>query len=180
MRKLNLQLFAGEKLEAVQGSRIIYLYRLFSKQTTEAAKNIAFSTENENTMSQDAESTATKDGSIRTPGVIEVELTGTSVMAKNSTLYSELKSAMHNSELVELWEVNLDEPGETGNEGKFKATYYQGYITELSKSSPADGFAEISFTFGANGSGADGYATVTKEQQEIASYVFKDTTVDKK
>ena len=113
MRKLNLQLFAEEKLEAVQGSRIIYLYRLFSKQTTEAAKNIAFSTENENTMSQDAESTATKDGSIRTPGAIEVELTGTSVMAKNSTLYSELKSAMHNSELVELWEVNLDEPGDT-------------------------------------------------------------------
>lgn len=176
MRKLNLQLFAGGKLEAVQGSRIIYLYRLFSKQTTEAAKNIAFSTENENTMSQDAESTATKDGTIRTPGAIEVELTGTSIMAKSDSLYDDLKSAMKASALVELWEVNLDEPGQTENAGKFKATYYQGYITEISKSSSSDSFVEISFTFGANGSGADGYATVSKEQQEIASYVFKDTT----
>lgn len=176
MSKLNLQLFAETAKEAVRGQRLIYLYRLFSKAGSEAAKNIAFATENENTMSQDAESTATKDGTIRTPGAIEVELTGTSIMAKGDSLYDDLKSAMKSSALVELWEVNLDEPGQTENEGKFKATYFQGYITEISKSSSSDSFVEISFTFGANGSGADGYATVSDEQQEIASYVFKDTT----
>lgn len=30
-------------------------------------------------------------------------------------------------------------------------------------------------TFGCNGKGEDGYATVTKEQQELANYVFADT-----
>ena len=44
-RRFNLQLFA----EAVQGKRIVYLYRIFSKASTTAATNIAFTTENENT-----------------------------------------------------------------------------------------------------------------------------------
>ncbi len=171
-RRFNLQLFT----EAVQGKKIVYLYRIFSKASTTAATNIAFTTENENTMSQDADTTQTKDGAIRTPGGIEVEITCTSIMAKGDTLYDDLKAAMKNSELVELWEVYLDEPGETENEGKFKATYYQGYITELGLTASAEDFAEISITYGANGSGASGYATLTTEQQEIAEYVFKDTT----
>ena len=66
--KFNLQMFA----EAVQGKRIVYLYRLLSKETSTSAANIAFTTENENTMSQDADTTQTKDGAIRTPGGIEV------------------------------------------------------------------------------------------------------------
>ena len=37
---------------------------------------------------------------------------------------------------------------------------------------------EVSLTFGANGNGADGYASLTKEQEEIASYVFKDVTAE--
>ena len=143
-RRFNLQLFA----EAVQGKRIVYLYRIFSKASTTAATNIAFTTENENTMSQDADTTQTKDGAIRTPGGIEVEITCTSIMAKGDTLYDDLKAAMKNSELVELWEVYLDEPGETENEGKFKATYYQGYITELGLTASAEDFAEISITYG--------------------------------
>lgn len=171
-RKFDLQLFA----EAVQGKRIVYLYRLLSKETTTAATNIAFTTENENTMSQDADTTQTKDGAIRTPGGIEVEITCTSIMAKGDTLYDNLKAAMKSSELVEMWEVNLDEKGTSDNAQKYKATYYQGYITELGLTASAEDFAEISITYGANGSGASGYATLTAEQQEIAEYVFKDTT----
>lgn len=79
-------------------------------------------------------------------------------------------------ELVECWEVNLAEEGAETNAGKFKAKYYQGYLTECSISSEAEGFVEVDLTFGANGNGADGYASVTKEQQEIASYVYKDVT----
>lgn len=34
---------------------------------------------------------------------------------------------------------------------------------------------ELSLTFGLEGKGASGYATVTEEQQEVAAYVFADT-----
>ena len=165
-----LQVFA----EAVQGKKIVYLYRVASKEATANGTTLAFTTENSRTMSKDADSTATKDGSIRTPGTAEVEITATSILAKGDTLLDELEKAMDKDELMEVWEANLDEPAEEG-ENKFKGKYFQGYLTEFEKTSSAEDFVECNLTFGINGSGADGDVTVSVEQQEVAAYVFKDT-----
>lgn len=172
MKCFDLQLFA----EAVQGKQIVYLFRPIGDASTSAASVLAFATDNERTKSKDAESTATKDGSIRTPGVSETEITATAILAKGDTLINSLDEAMEADEIVECWEVNKAEPGATENAGKFKAKYFQGYITELSVSSGAEDMVEVSITYGANGAGKDGYATLTTQQQEIADYVFKDTT----
>ena len=166
---INLQLFA----EAVQGKKIIYLFRVLSEAATEAAVAMAFVTENERSKTKDAESTATKDGSIRTPGVTETEITATAILAVGDTLGEKLEEAMDNDELLEIWEVNLSEAG-TG--GKYKGTYYQGYLTEFTLTSSAEEHAEYSTTFAIHGSGAKGEVTVTAEQQEVAGYVFTDTT----
>ncbi len=170
MKKFNLQLFA----EAVQGKRIVYLFRVLSKAAEKAATAMAFVTENERTKTKDAESTATKDGSIRTPGVAEIELSATAILAKGDPMAEELEDAMDADELMEVWEVNLDEPGST--DGKFKSRYFQGYMTEFTLTSSAEEHAEYSTAFGLNGNGVKGEATVTDEQQDIANYVFKDTT----
>ena len=89
-------------------------------------------------------------------------------------MYRKLKEAMLNDDLIEIWEANLDEPADGGN-NKFKGTYYQGYLTEFEKSSTAEDHVECSTTFGINGKGADGDVTVTVEQQKVAAYVFTDT-----
>lgn len=47
--------------------------------------------------------------------------------------------------------------------------------TEIDKTSNAEDNVELSLTFGLEGKGVDGYATVTAEQQEVAAYVFADT-----
>ena len=86
----------------------------------------------------------------------------------------ELEEAMDNDELIEIWEANLEEPA-SGGDNKFKGMYFQGYLTEIGRSSSAEDFVEISLTFGINGTGVSGDVTVTTDQQEIASYVFKDT-----
>lgn len=169
--EIDLQLFA----EAISGRRIIYLYRLLSEAAAQAATRLAFATENGRTKSKDADSTATKDGSIRTPGTAEVEITSTSVLSKGDTIIDKLEDAMDSDELIEIWEVNLDEPASGGGSNKFKGMYFQGYITELEKSSPSDDFTEISLTFGINGSGKRGDVTVSVEQQEEANYAFTDT-----
>lgn len=52
---------------------------------------------------------------------------------------------------------------------------FQGYLTEIDKTSNAEDNVELSLTFGLEGKGVDGYATVTAEQQEVAAYVFADT-----
>lgn len=159
-------------MEAVKGSRIIYLYRVFGEKN--AAVEMAFTTENNRNFSKDADSTATKDGTIRTPGEAEIEISTTSILAKGDTLISTLEKASVDDKLIEIWETNLDEPATGSN--KFKGKYYQGYLTSFEKSSPADGFVECTLDFGINGDGAEGDITVTQEQQEVAAYVFQDTT----
>ena len=161
--KFDLQMFADEVIEAVNGKQLIYLFRVAKDSQKENASAIAFPTENERNVTKDADTTATKDGAIRTPSVAEIEITSTSIMPKGDAIIDKLEKAMLADELVECWEVNLAEEGTETNAGKFKAKYYQGYV-------------EVDLTFGANGNGADGYASVTKEQQEIASYVYKDVT----
>ena len=167
---MNMQLFA----EAVQGKNIVYLYRVKSEAGSANGVALAFTTENERTKSKDGDSTVTKDGSIRTPGAVEQEITATSILAKGDTLVEKLEDALDDDELIEIWEANLSEPASSGTD-KFKGRYFQGYLTEVGVSSNAEDHVEISLTFGINGEGAKGDVTVSAEQQEVANYVFTDT-----
>ena len=161
---------------AIRGSRIIYLYRILKDAATDNATALAFTTENGRTKSRDADTTETKDGPIRTPGALESEITTTAIFSNESdAMINKLETALNDSDKVEVWEVNLDKPGETEDEGKYAAKYFQGYVTEFGLTSSAEDHAEASLTFGLEGTGADGYATVSDEQQELANYVFADT-----
>ena len=73
---MNRLLLSGLQLfnEAVQGKKIVYLYRVRNEQAKNDATALAFTTENGRTKSKDADTTATKDGTIRTPGTAEVEI----------------------------------------------------------------------------------------------------------
>jgi len=55
-----------------------------------------------------------KDGTIRTPGAAETEITATAVLAKGDKLITELEDAMDSDKLLEIWEVNLEEAAEAG------------------------------------------------------------------
>lgn len=170
MKKIDLQMFA----EAIAGDRLVYLYRIKSKAASADGVALAFTTENERTKSKDSDSVVTKDGSIRIPGAVEQEITATSLLAKGDTLVKELEDAMDNDEIIEIWEANLDEPAE-GGENKFKGMYFQGYLTEVGVASNAEDHVEVSLTFAINGSGVRGDVTVSAEQQAVAEYVFTDT-----
>lgn len=167
---MNLQMFA----EAVQGKQIVYLYRILSKAASADGATLAFTTENERSKSKDGDSTVTKDGSIRTPGAVEQEITATSILVKGDTMVRDLEDALDNDELIEIWEANLEEPADDG-ENKFAGMYFQGYLTEVSLSSSAEDFVEVSLTFAVNGAGVRGDVTVSAEQQAAAAYVFTDT-----
>lgn len=173
MKKMNLQLFA----EAVQGKKIVYLFRIMEDAATDDGAILAFTTENSRTKSKDADSTMTKDGAIRTPGASEVEISATAVLTKGDVMIEKLEDAMDDDKLIELWEANLEEAvsGEGVAANQFKGMYFQGYLTEVEITSNAEDMVEVSLTFGINGSGKRGNITVSTEQQTIADYVFKDT-----
>ena len=100
-RKLfGLQLFA----EAIAGKKVVYLYRILSTEKDHDATALAFTTENERTKSKDADSTATKDGAVRTPGTAEGEITASSLLKKGDTFIDELEEALDNDEKMEIWQ----------------------------------------------------------------------------
>ena len=167
---MKLQMFA----EAVKGSRYIYLYRVYSDRANSVGQRIAFTKDNTRKVSIGADSTKTKDGSIRTPKEPEIEIEATSILAKDDEFVPSLEECAKANGLVEIWEVNLEEPASASN--KFAGTYYQGYITEFDVKSDSDDFVEISMTFGVNGKGVEGDVTVTADQQEATAYTFTDTS----
>ena len=174
--KFNLQLFADATKKAVDGKKIIYLFRILKDAANKDAVAMAFTTENERSKSNESETVATKDGGIAI-AQIETEISTTAILAKGDTLADDLEDAMDTAEKIEIWEVNLDEPvGENTN--KFKGRYFQGYLNEFTLSTSAEDHAEYECTFAVSGAGVkapDGI-TVSAEQQAAAELVFADTT----
>lgn len=161
----------------IKGNRIIYLYRILKDAATDDATAVAFTTENSKSKSRDSDTVTTKDGTIRVPGEVETEISTTALFAsENDAMIDKLEKALDDGDKVEIWEVNLDKPGTSDNASKFAAKYFQGYVTSFELSSNSEDHAEASLDFGIEGKGVDGYATVTDEQQELAAYVFKDTS----
>lgn len=164
-------------MSVIKGNRIIYLYRILKDAATDDAKAIAFTTENSRSKSRDSDTVITKDGTIRVPGEVETEINTTALFAgENDEMIGKIEGALDDGDKVEIWEVNLDKPGTTENQGKFAAKYFRGYVTNFELTTSSEDYAEAALDFGIEGSGEDGYATVTAEQQEIAAYEFQDTT----
>ena len=167
---MNLQMYATP----VKGSKIVYLFRVLENAATDTGTLLGFVTENSRSTSIDADSTATKDGAIRSPGTPEITISSTSILPKEDEIIDKLEEAALQNKIIECWEANLEEPG-TGN-NKFKGTYFNGYITSIERTSSAEDNVEISIEFAANGTGVKGDVTVSAAQQAVASLVFKDTT----
>lgn len=161
--------------DGIRGQKIIYLFRKYSERTTVTGLNVAYVSDNSKSISSNADTVATKDGNFSPGQTPEITLSASAYVKKGDELVDKLKAALLNSEMLEIWEANLDEPGT--NSGKYKGTYYQGYITGLTLNSTAEEWANYDLEFTMNGKGADGDVTVPSSIVEEADYVFADATV---
>lgn len=183
------------QLEAKQGIHSILLFRLLKEASSEAATKLAFQTEHEVGKSRDVDGQKTKDGIIQSVGALEYDFKATSILAKGDVLAAKLEKAMENGELVEIWDIDLEETsknsdsdnklanvwgidknGTNRGNGKYLATYYQGYISSFSAKKNAEENIEIEMEFAINGVGQKGFATLTDAQKAAVQYAFKDTT----
>lgn len=158
-------------MDATAGKKIVYLFRKYGN--TAAAQMIALTTSNGRSISKDSESTATKDGTINTPGAGEQEVTVAALIPTDGGILDDLEDDMLSDELYEVWEANLERPGTTAN--KYKGKYFQGTMTSMEIASEAEGLATVDITFTINGDGERGDVTVTAAQAEAAGYDFVDT-----
>ncbi len=183
------------QLEAKQGIHSILLFRLLKEASNGAANKLAFQTEHEVGKSRDVDGQKTKDGIIQSVGALEYDFKATSILAKGDVLAAKLEKAMENGELVEIWDIDLEETSKNGDSdnklanvwgidkngtnrgnGKYLATYYQGYISSFSAKKNAEENIEIEMEFAINGVGQKGFATLTDAQKAAVQYAFKDTT----
>jgi len=165
-------------MSVIKGKRIIYLYRLLSDASKNAATALAFTTENSTSISRDSDSVSTKDGTIRVPKDSETSIKATAIFStEGAVMTKKIKQAISDAALMEVWEVNLDAPGTDTNVGKYEATYYHAYVSSFELTSNSEDHAEASIEFDVDGEGVDGYATVTDTQQAVADLVFKDTAI---
>ncbi|HGM9090961.1 TPA: phage major tail protein, TP901-1 family [Streptococcus pyogenes] len=183
------------QLEAKQGIHSILLFRLLKEASNGAATKLAFQTEHEVGKSRDVDGQKTKDGIIQSVGALEYDFKATSILAKGDELAAKLEKAMEDGELVEIWDIDSEETskngdsgnklakvwginntGTSGGNGKYLATYYQGYISSFSAKKNAEENIEIEMEFAINGVGKKGFATLTEQQKTAVQYAFKDTT----
>ncbi|HES7990239.1 TPA: phage major tail protein, TP901-1 family [Streptococcus pyogenes] len=187
------------QLEAKQGIHSILLFRLLKEASNGAATKLAFQTEHEVGKSRDVDGQKTKDGIIQSVGALEYDFKATSILAKGDELAAKLEKAMEDGELVEIWDIDSEETskngdsgnklakvwgisntGTSGGNGKYLATYYQGYISSFSAKKNAEENIEIEMEFAINGVGKKGFATLTEQQKTAVQYAFKDTTNETK
>ncbi len=165
------------QLEAKQGIHAILLFRLLKEAGKEKAAKLAFQTEHEVGKSRDVDGQKTKDGIIQSVGTLEYDFKATSILAKGDKLAAKLEEAMEKGELVEIWDIDSEKASEEhDSNGKYPATYYQGYISSFSAKKNAEENIEIEMEFAINGVGQKGFATLTEEQKAAVQYKFKDTT----
>lgn len=182
-----------KQLEAKQGIHSILLFRLLKEAEKQEATKLAFQTEHEVGKSRDVDGQKTKDGIIQSVGALEYDFKATSILAKGDELAAKLEKAMEDGELVEIWDIDSEEASKkndengiakvwgvekptNGENNKYLATYYQGYISSFSAKKNAEENIEIEMEFAINGVGQKGFATLTEEQKAAVQYAFKDTT----
>lgn len=187
-----------KQLEAKQGIHSILLFRLLKEAEKQEATKLAFQTEHEVGKSRDVDGQKTKDGIIQSVGALEYDFKATSILAKGDELAAKLEKAMEDGELVEIWDIDSEEASKNpkggelakiwgigedktnGGNGKYLATYYQGYISSFSAKKNAEENIEIEMEFAINGVGQKGFATLTDAQKAAVQYAFKDTTKESK
>lgn len=161
--------------DGVKGQKIIYLYRKYSERSTKTGLNVAYVSDNSKSMSSNADTLATKDGTFSPGQTPEITVSTTAYMKKGDEMLDTLKSALLNNDLLEIWEANLDLPGTAT--GTYKGTYFQGYISSFNVNSTAEEWVEVDMDFTINGKGADGDVTVPASIIAQADYVFADATI---
>lgn len=151
--------------EVIQGAEFLSFFRLRKEhETTDGAKN-RFETESTLSKEKESESTITKDGPVNSimNGESSAEFTSLAYRDDEETIeiWKKLEEWFDKNELVEFWNVDIS----TMTKGReIEAVYHQGYFTSFELSMPADGPAELSYTYAINGIGIRGKDTLTEAQ----------------
>lgn len=152
--------------EVLKGKNIVLFFRPLSKRETMDAARLRFQIDHTLSKSKNVESTTTKDGKINTvsdgDSTFDISSLAYREDTKTINIWKELEKYFDSEELMEVWQVDCT--GVTPENLDVKPTYFQGLFTDFELSAPADGNAELSFSFAINGRGVEGSDKLTQTQ----------------
>lgn len=154
--------------ETAQGKNRFILYGIVEEDT--GGVKIAYQTNHDTSSSMEVSKEPTKDGIIVSTGQIEQSINVTTYLSNEDGDIDNLKDAHEEAKLIELWDIDSNKD----DDGKYPATYYQAYLTEITETAEAEGAVEVELTFEVTGIGKRGLTDLSAEQEEVIQYVFKE------
>lgn len=83
------------------------MVRKYADRKTKAASSVIFQTDYGRSLSADSDATATKDGNVNTSKPASTEVTASLILSIQDDLIDALEDACQNGDLLEIWEINL-------------------------------------------------------------------------
>lgn len=157
----------------IYGKDKILMFRLYSQRTQANATKLALQTSHTWKYEAKSDSTDTKDGAINSPATPVATLEINAITSADD-VNKMLKQAVLNSELLEVWEIDLSQPV-ADQEGKYAATYAQGYMQSWEVPAEVGKLAELKTEMNIDQIPQEGIATLTSEQESEIQYAFQDT-----
>lgn len=164
--------------EAIHGKNIVFMIRRYADRATKAASSIIFQTDYGRELKADSDATATKDGNVNTSKPASTEVTAALILSTLDDTINTLEEASQKGDLLEIWEVNLQQPVTgAGSTSRYKGKYMQGTVTSLKIAAKAEDLATADVTFSINGEPQSGEITLSAANKQDIDYVFADTTI---
>lgn len=168
---------ADAKKGMLLGKNKILFVRNLKDAGTEDAKRPLYQTGHTFSLSRDADSIITKDGKLVKLGDLESEFSGIEgVVAKEDEALDIIQNAMIDGDMLELWEVAIDEDLEVS--GQYPAIYARGYMTDWELESGAEDEAPYSGDFQIELVPQFGLTTVDQAVAEAVQYAFREIAAE--
>ena len=166
------------KTAMLEGSRKVLLFRVLGDK--DSAAKLVFQRQHTFSYNRELEQIETKDGKVIQVGGLESTVSIEALQAKTDPVRDILKQSVIDGQMLELWEVTVDEDlvntEEGENKGKYPGIYCQGYLDSWEDSAEAGTNASVSTNFNVQLKPQFGWATMTEDQISAAQYEFTDTT----
>lgn len=163
-------------MAALDGIDVLWRYRFTEEEGNEAAWGLAYTTESGYSKSKSSETTITKDGTVVTPGAVETTASATTLYKVGDTRIDELEEkGIDAGKRMQLWRISTKEAGTGENASKYKAKYFEGYLTTFEPTDNAEDKVEYSLEWSIESTGKNGYATLVIDDSDGGDYAFKDT-----
>lgn len=152
------------------GNKIVLYFRDFSKRNVEGMR-LAFQTTHTLSGEGDADTTATKDGSVSVGSAFAWTLSVEN-LASEVEIRNIIRDVAQKTGTMEIWEVDFSQAGTA--KGSYKGKYMRGSVTSIEYANDADASAADTAEFAITGDPQDGDVTIDPESAAEIQYAFED------